>query len=291
MIVRRNRQQANLPRMIVRRSAATVGERSPGQIVRRHAGVVPGRIARDTAEFTDGRSGSRLRVYACVAVAVLFIAVTAYGGWLLWESPVFRVSHVKVSGNERITSEEIVQLTDMFGQSMFTANLADAQETLSTLPLLAKVELKRDWPSTIRVTVEERQAWGTWMQGGVRYTIDRDGVVLGTEPPPAGSPQVKAAESVTLRVGDRVDYQAVTAAAEIYEQLPRRLGTTVTEIAYVTGTGVQVTTASGQNALFGDSSAVPYKLSVWAALATEARNQGITYTTIDLRYGNRPVLY
>ena len=53
---------------------------------------------------------------------------------------------------------------------------------------------------------------------------------------------------------------------------------------------VQVTTTNNQTALFGDSSSISYKLAVWAALAQDAQVRRINYTTIDLRYGNRPVL-
>ena len=42
--------------------------------------------------------------------------------------------------------------------------------------------------------------------------------------------------------------------------------------------------------MLGDSSSIAYKLSVWAAMAQQAQLQKINYTTIDLRYGNRPVL-
>ncbi|MEX0781509.1 MAG: FtsQ-type POTRA domain-containing protein [Dehalococcoidia bacterium] len=293
MIVKRNRDK-KLPRMIVRRSQPTVGEK-PRAIVPRHAGVVGTRgrsEGRERAAPAAPRISLKPRLrYVWAASAVLWAAILGYGGWWLYESPAFRVNHVKVTGNERTSTDEIVRLTGLFGDSMFTANLADTQEVLFSFPLISSVDVKRDWPNSVQIVIEERQAWGTWEQGGVRYTIDRDGVVLGTEGPPAGSPQIKTSEATTLRVGDRVSYQAVDAAAEIYEKLPRQLGTTVTEIAYVTGTGVQVTTASGQNALLGDSSSIAYKLSVWAALSTEARNRGITYTTIDLRYGNRPVLY
>ena len=72
--------------------------------------------------------------------------------------------------------------------------------------------------------------------------------------------------------------------------MPRQLGTTVKEVAFLAGKGVQVTTADGQSALFGDSSSVAYKLSVWAAMAKQAQERGINYTTIDLRFGNRPVM-
>ncbi|MGH2608930.1 MAG: cell division protein FtsQ/DivIB, partial [Tepidiformaceae bacterium] len=264
------------PRMIVRRNNGVVGARHPH--VRR-------------APSLPRLSLKPRRLYVWGAAAAVSIGLLGYSGWWLYQGPAFRVNHVTVSGNERTATDDIVRLTELLGDSMFTADLADTQEVLYSFPLVARVDVERDWPNTVRITVEERQAWGTWEQAGTRYTIDRDGVVLGTAPPPEGSPHIKAAELTALRIGDRVSYQAVDAAAEIYEKLPRQLGTTVSEVAYLTGTGVQVTTATGQNALFGDSSSIAYKLSVWAALSTEARNRGISYTTIDLRYGNRPVLY
>jgi cell division protein FtsQ len=221
---------------------------------------------------------------------VLGLGLLASGGAWLWSSPVFRVNHVEVQGNERIGTDAIIARIDLLGESMFTADLAGAQRQLYDLPLVHAVNIQREWPSTVRVTVEERRAWGTWEQNGVRYTIDRDGVVLGTVPPPEGSPVVRSAEQGTREQGDRVDYQAVDAAAEIYERLPRQLGTTVTEVAYLVGKGVQVTTASGEIALLGDSSSIAYKLAVWAAIRRDAQVRGINYASIDLRYGNRPVL-
>jgi cell division protein FtsQ len=183
-----------------------------------------------------------------------------------------------------------VEKVGLLGESMFDANLASAQEALYRQPLVNSVRIERDWPHSIRVVVEERTPWGTWEQSGVQYTIDREGVVLGQGPAGKDVPVIKSSELGNRVIGDRVDYQAVDAAAEIYEKLPRQLGTTVAEVAFIAGKGVQVTTTNNQTALFGDSSSITYKLSVWAALAQEAQARRINYTTIDLRYGNRPVL-
>ncbi|MEP7216136.1 MAG: cell division protein FtsQ/DivIB [Anaerolineaceae bacterium] len=135
-----------------------------------------------------------------------------------------------------------------------------------------------------------RKAWGTWEQGSVQYTIDRNGVVLGVGPAPDGSPSIVSSQLGSRAQGDHVDYQAVDAAAEIYEKLPRQLGTNVKQVSFIAGKGVQVTTTNNQTALLGDSSSIAYKLAVWAAMAQQAQTQKISYTTIDLRYGNRPVL-
>jgi cell division septal protein FtsQ len=124
----------------------------------------------------------------------------------------------------------------------------------------------------------------------VSYTIDHTGVVIAKTPAPAGAPVIKSSEAGNREIGDRVDYQAVDAAAEIYKQLPAVLGTTVSDVSFVAGKGVQVTTADGQVGLFGDSSSIDYKLAVWAAIRKQAQADNIQYTSVDLRFGNRPVV-
>jgi len=286
MIVKRRPRQ-RWPRAIVRRTRASVGE-GKGTIVRRSSrGVRPpaGGGARPwPANFHFGKAWLR-GIAALAALALVFGA----GAWL-WQSPFFEVNDVEVQGTERISPETVVQRSGLLGQRMFDVDLATAQDELFRLPLVASVRVRRKWPDTIKITVVERRPWGIWEQGGVRYTIDREGVILGTFPPGANAPVIRSSELTSLLQGDHVSYQAVDAAAEIYDRLPRQLGTTVTEVAYVTGKGVQVTTADGQVGLLGDSSSIAYKLAAWAAMSRQAQSRGINYTTIDLRFGNRPVL-
>jgi len=280
LIVRRTKSAAHRPRMIVRRGAAVGALREGGRNWARPHVAMPRVHLR-----WPFRKAHLVLAGSFVAAASLALGVA----WVL-RSPLVQVNHLQVAGNQRIPTESIVEQAHLLGANMLTADLVAAQHDLYAFPLIASVSVERKWPNTVKITVEERKAWGTWEQSGAKYTIDRDGVVLGTMAPPAGSPVIRSAELTSLRQGDRVNYQAVDAVAEIYERLPRQLGTTVTEVAFVAGKGVQVTTADGQVALLGDSSAIAYKLAVWAAAATEAQRQRIGYTSIDLRYGNRPVL-
>lgn len=293
MIVKRNRPPKDSPaRRIIKRERPVVGEAREHTIVKRNRGVVGSAPPR-------GPRGPRFRLphfwrpskgLLILGAVVCVFGIAGYGAYWAWTSPYFKVSNVEVVGNQRISTGTVVEASGLLGQSMLDADLAEAQRSLYQQPLVNSVRIERDWPHTVRVIVEERKAWGTWEQTGVQYTIDREGVVLGQGPAPEGSPVIRSTEAGNRIVGDRVDYQAVDAAAEIYEKLPRQLGTTVSEVAFTSGKGVQVTTANGQTALFGDSSSIAYKLSVWAALQKEAQVRNINYTTIDLRYGNRPVL-
>ena len=294
MIIKRNRPpKDNRARAIVKRNRRSVGASAPRLIVRRSRGVVGGAPPRGPRaprlswpSFSWRPSTGQLLLASFLGTLALF----GYGAFWVWTSPFFKISEVEVLGTERIAATTVIETTGILGASMFDADLAAAQKALYQEPLVYGVRIERDWPHTIRITIEERRPWGTWEQSGVEYTIDREGVVLGVGPAPDGSPVIRSSEPGNRVQGDRVDYQAVDAAAELYEKLPRQLGTTVAEVAFIQGKGVQVTTTNGLTALFGDSSAISYKLSVWAALAAEAQARRINYTTIDLRYGNRPVL-
>lgn len=292
MIVRRNRTtQPNVVRKIVRRTRPAVGNPAPGRrIIRRHntprAGVIPG-----APPQPNGLPRQAIRRSLPVALALLLLATTLAGATWLYRSPHLRIQTIQVEGLQRIPQHTIVETSNALGQSMITADLPAIQRAISALPLVASVRVQREWPTTLRVTVQERRPWGTWEQSGVDYIIDREGVVIAIgEHLGSGAPAIRSSEAGTRLVGDRVDPQAVDAAAQIYELLPQQLGTTVAEVAFITGKGIQITTTEGTIALFGDSSSIAYKLAVWAALTAEARQRQITYTTIDLRYGNRPVL-
>ena len=244
-----------------------------------------------TRTSTLGRRGtSWLRArWLPVAAAALLVAVAGAGAWA-WQSPVLRVQEVEVSGVVSTRESDITERVDFWGERMFTADLDAAAAAIAALPLVASVEIERIWPSTVRITVREREPWGSWEQAGLRYTIDRDGYVLGNRTPPAGATTIVSNESYSLRPGDRVDHHAVDAAAEITSQIEQVLSTRAVELTYSPGEGIRVRTADGQTALLGDSSGIAYKLEIWARVAEEAMAQDITYSTIDLRFGDRPVL-
>ncbi len=268
---------------IVRRTSAgraTVGERRPRQIVSRRATGV--RSHRTKFELSKRWVGA--------GIGAVFVAMVFTLGLMTWRSGMVDVGHVRVQGNSEIQTAAIIERTSLMGTNMFTVDTAGAAAAIEKIPQIASATVTRQWPNTIRVVVKERQPWGTWEQAGVQYTIDREGFVLKAQAAEAGKPLVRSSELTSLRAGDRVDYQAVEAAEELFDQLPKTVGINATEVAFVAGKGVQVTTAEGRTALFGDSSSIAYKLATWAALARDAKARNINYTTIDLRYGNRPVL-
>ena len=274
---------------IVRRAAPTVPGRAPEQKAERRVGQrQPRPLVNVRAMARRGRARVRVR-WLPVAAAAVLLAVAVGGVWA-WQSPLLRVQEVEVVGAVSARESDIIEQVALWGERMFTADLNGTAKAIGELPLIASVDIERSWPSTVRITVHEREPWGSWEQAGLRYTIDREGFVLGHRAPPADSTTIVSNESFSLRPGDRVDYHAVDAAAEITSHIQEALGTSAVELTYSPDEGIRVRTADGQTALLGDSSGIAYKLAVWARVAQEATAQDITYSTIDLRFGDRPVL-
>ena len=281
-IVRRKRRAAaDVP--LQKPAHAQVGRKDPS-VGRRRL-----RLGAHASSFgRRGRSWLRARRLPIAAAALLAVVVGA-GAWA-WHSPTLRVQEVEVEGAVATRERDILDRVDFWGERIFTANLGRASEAIEDLPLVISADISREWPATVRITVREREAWGSWEQAGLRYTIDREGYVLGHGAPPAGSTTIVSNESYSLRPGDRVDHHAVDAAARINEQIEETLGTRAVELTYSPDEGIRVRTADGQTALLGDSSGIAYKLAVWARVAEEALARDVTYSTIDLRFGDRPVL-
>tara|TARA_Y100000588_G_scaffold348851_1_gene398792 strand:+ start:899 stop:1726 length:828 start_codon:yes stop_codon:yes gene_type:complete len=227
--------------------------------------------------------------WVAIAATAILMAIAGAGTWA-WQSPLLKIRNIEIVGAVSTRESDINERIELWDKRLFTADLQATIDSIAELPLIASVAIERLWPGGVRITVQERQPWGSWEQAGLSYTIDQDGYVLGHGSPPAGSTTIVSNESFSLRPGDRVDHHAVDAAAKITNEIHLALETRAIELTYSPGEGIRVRTADGQTALLGDSSGITYKLAVWARVVEEATERNITYSTIDLRFGNRPVL-
>ena len=216
MIIKRGNSKPAIVRKIIRRASPAVGTQPVRKIVKRTrgGGVQPGPTIGDRGGKGPLQRLPRIgflfrKRYLYAAAALGILAAAATGGAWVYQSPFFRVTAVSVEGNNRVPTDTIVGAADLIGESMFTADLETAQKELYELPLVNSVRIERSWPHSLKIVVEERKAWGTWEQGGVQYTIDRNGVVLGVGPAPDGSPSIVSSEEGSRQHGDHVDYQAV----------------------------------------------------------------------------------
>jgi cell division protein FtsQ len=215
------------------------------------------------------------------------LCLVAAGGWRLYTSPWLVISTVRVTGAQTLDPDDLRDTAGITGQRFFTANTAAAAKRLLALPRVKSATVTVRPPRSATIAVVERQPAGVWAAGGVIYVVDGDGVVLDTTNDPGGLPIVDATgSSVDLRVGGRVDPDALLIATRAARFAPSAIGQHVARVQYGRDTGATVLTDRGTLVHLGDSNDLDYKLSVWQQVVATINPADLH--ELDLRDGDRP---
>ncbi len=165
--------------------------------------------AKAQAERHDRRM-TALRRIAWALAAVVPLAVL---GWVVLGTSLLGVSKVLVSGEHRLTAEQVQSAADVpKGTPLARIDTSAVARRVRALDAVASVTVTRSWPNTLKVTVIERTA-AVAVQDGAKYDLlDSTGVQFdGASAPPRGVVRLQA-------TGD-----ARTAALTVLTGLPTQL--------------------------------------------------------------------
>jgi cell division protein FtsQ len=147
-------------------------------------------------------------------VLVLVLVVLATVAWMVSRSPLLDVDELVVRGNQRATADEVLEAGGLTkGEPLVWLDVDRARSGIEELPWVRSAKVVREWPDTVRVTVQERRAVA-WVDAGEgrALVVDPSGRVLAVDAQvPAGLPQLldvvppaAVGGTVTPTVGARV---------------------------------------------------------------------------------------
>jgi cell division protein FtsQ len=120
----------------------------------------------------------RRRLQRLVDAALL--AVVALAFFLALRTPILDVDAIEVSGNERTTTEEIVEAAGIArGDQLIDLDLRAAGEAVTALPWVQQAELHRGIDGAVVVDVTERIPVAVVGEGGEALLVDAEGRALG----------------------------------------------------------------------------------------------------------------
>ena len=108
-------------------------------------------------------------LFSLVVVMLLYALL-----FVVLHLPVFPVKHVQVEGNLDHVNHEQIQLivSKYLKGNFYTLDLQRTRTAFEKLPWARKVSVRRQWPDTIVVQIEEHRALGRW--GGIAL-VNRHG--------------------------------------------------------------------------------------------------------------------
>jgi cell division protein FtsQ len=224
-------------------------------------------------------------------LVVLALAAAIAGAVALYRSPLLRVQEVQVVGAANLTPQQIADLADLEGASMFNAPLGEAETRIVALPMVKAVDARLHWPNKVRIEVIERAPWGHWDLASTSYVIDAEGVVLANVEPPDGAPIIHdTGEPAGLSPGDRVDTDTVALAQVLLQSVPEQLALNVVRLEYTPESGLSLITDAKYRVVIGDSQNVDYKLALWQTVEEDIGRGAMAGHVLDLRFRDHPAL-
>jgi len=120
----------------------------------------------------------RLANAAAAALGGLALALLAYAGArVVFDSPVFLLRTIVVEGVlDRVERRDIVDaLQGRLRGTFFTVDLESVRSLFESIPWVRRAELRRVWPDSLEVRVEEQVALARWGQGKNAQLVNQQG--------------------------------------------------------------------------------------------------------------------
>lgn len=153
------------------------------------------------------------RILNAISSALLGLAALVLlcaGLWWLTQRPFFNLKVIRIDSVPEVPLRRVNALTvrstalPKIHGNFFTANLDTVRVAFEAVPWVRKATVRREWPNTLLVHIEEHQPLGTWGQDGrlvsVKgdvFTANLDEAEEDGELPEFDGPEGSAAEVVT----------------------------------------------------------------------------------------------
>ncbi|MFI6295241.1 cell division protein FtsQ/DivIB [Nonomuraea sp. NPDC050790] len=194
-------------------------------------------------------------------IGLLTAGVVGAAVWLVFYSPVLGVRDVEIVGNLTVPADRIEQQAAVAAlHPLATVDLAAVESRVLGIRQLATVKAARVWPSTLEITVAEREPVAVLPVGGKAALVDKQGVV--TEIRDIGPPHLPV-----LHMGRPSPTDPVTLAAlKVVSTLPDTLAGKVKTVRAPTAEGITFGLNDGRTVVWGGSDRGEDKAAVLLSL-------------------------
>jgi len=234
----------------------------------------------------------RWRTLGRLAGAALLMLAAYRAADLVLGASVFRVDHVLVRGNERLSTGEVLALVaGLRGQGLVGVDLDRYRVRLLDSPWVADAALRRVLPSTVEVLISERTPIGLGRIGSRLYLIDERGTLIDEYGPQYADLDLPIVDGLAMEAkdGPRVDRRGAALAARLLAALADRpdLDARVSQVD-VADAHDAVVLLEGETALIHlGEERFAERLQAYLELAPALREQVPDIDYVDLRFDDR----
>jgi cell division protein FtsQ len=227
-----------------------------------------------------------------ILFAVALLMVFALGLFTLINFPYFNVKTIIVNGNNFLSEEEVIKVLGVStGENIFKID-AEILSKSFLHPRIETVEIEKRLPSTLIVTIKERESFAFVLQEDILAEVDYKGIILSIEKNTQrfDLPIITGLKIDELFIGKKISNDLFTAAQECFSALSSSLRQEISEIHVQEDGQFILFFSGGLKVIWGDESNSQRKGEMLEALLPGLRKYTPQVEYIDLRFKDRPIV-
>ena len=236
-------------------------------------------MATTTAPVPDIDENIPRRSHRKLIIGAVIVAVLAgFATWLVGFSSVFGVHTVVVTGERRLTEQQVLAAAKVgSGTPLLQLDTAAIRSRVEALPDIASATVTTSFPSTVRISVTERVPVGVVKRGGQYALVDRTGDQFRTT-------KARPEHLPLLVVPQGTDARTTGGAvATVAAALPTRLLARIESVQALDPRAITLVLHDGRVVQWGDADRSGLKAKVLLALVSRPSTQ------IDVSDPEQPV--
>lgn len=234
-----------------------------------------------------------LTAIKCAAIALIALYAAYRGSRFMGHAPVLAIDRIVVEGNGRMSQADVLAALDgLRGENIVLADLPSWRDRLIGAPWVSDASFRRSLPSTIEVSIAEREPIGIGRFAAALYLIDREGTVIDQYGPKYADLDLpiidglQAAGTGTRATADAA--RAGLAARLIAELQPRQtLAGRLSQIDVSDARNVGVILTGDPAVLYVGADRFLARLQRYTELAAALRERVPDIDYVDLRFDDR----
>lgn len=178
--------------------------------------IIKDKISEEKQEKLNEKRKKILRIIKFTMILVLFIILILCAMF----SPLFNIKNIIVEGNQKITENEILSLSQIqIDENMYKVNTGKVEKMIKENPYIGEVNIKRKLPSTMVLEIQERTAEFLIEYAGSYLYIDKQGYILEISSEKLELPILQGTSTVEteFKPGNRLDKEDLQKIATVYK--------------------------------------------------------------------------
>lgn len=222
-----------------------------------------GQAERSRRRFARRQWARRWLVWRYLVALAVVVALAVGGVYLVYFSETLSVQGVDVVGVRTLSEQQVLAAATVpTGGPLATADLVAIERRVGSLAPVRSVDVTREWPHDVRITVTERVPVAVIERGTVFRAVDSEGVVFNSyRRAPAALPRIET--------DDDTDVDALREAVAVVSALPPAVTAIVDHLELVSVDEIDLALTDDRQVHWGSSAQSEQKGEVLLALLSQ----------------------